>query len=218
MPILDEAEQLPDLFAHLLPMKRAGCEIIFSDGGSKDKSILLARVAGYIVVESSRGRASQMNVGAAASTGDVLLFLHADTRLPNGAHEHVRRAILFGKHHWGRFDVKINGRHFMLKVVGFMMNWRSRLSGIATGDQALFVRRDTFEKLHGYPNQPLMEDIEMCKRLKIISKPACIGHFATTSGRRWENQGVWKTIVLMWYLRFRYWKGADSQDLARLYQ
>lgn len=218
VPILDEAEQLPDLFAHLLPMKRAGCEIIFSDGGSRDKSKLLTRIAGYTVVESNRGRASQMNAGAAVSTGDVLLFLHADTRLPNGAAEQVRKAVMGSKHQWGHFDVRIRGRHFMLKVIGFMMNWRSRLSGIATGDQALFIRRDAFERLQGYPNQPLMEDVEMCRQLKKLSEPVCIRDCVMTSGRRWETRGIWKTILLMWYLRFRYWAGADSHDLARLYQ
>ena len=218
VPMHDEAPQLPELFAHLLPMQRAGCEIIFADGGSQDGSAMLARVAGYTVVRAERGWARQMNAGAAVATGEVLLFLHADTRLPGGAMHHVVRALSGGPHCWGRFDVCISGRPFMLHVIGRMMNWRSRLTGIATGDQALFVRRDAFEKLHGYPDQPLMEDVELCGRLKVLSRPACLAQCVTTSGRRWETRGVWPTIFLMWRLRWQYWLGADAAELARRYR
>lgn len=218
VPMLNEAQQLPELFAHLLPMQRAGCEIIFADGGSSDGSAALASVVGYSVVYTTRGRSRQMNAGAARSTGDVLLFLHADTRLPDDALHHIAYALADGQRCWGRFDVCITGRSFMLRVVGRMMNWRSRLSGIATGDQAMFVHRAAFERLQGFPDQPLMEDVELSKRLKALSRPACIAACVATSGRRWETHGVWQTIFLMWRLRWQYWLGTDVTQLARLYR
>jgi rSAM/selenodomain-associated transferase 2 len=218
VPIFNEAPQLPDLFAHLLPMQRAGCEIVFADGGSSDVSDMLVRVAGYSVVKAERGRARQMNAGAAHARGDVLLFLHADTRLPEGAMHHINHVLADGKFGWGRFDVCITGRSFMLRVVGWMMNWRSRLSGIATGDQAIFIRRIMFERARGFPDQPLMEDVELCKRLKKFSRPACIAACVMTSGRRWETRGVWRTILLMWRLRWQYWLGTDATQLERLYR
>jgi len=217
VPMLNEAAQLPDLFAHLLPLCRAGCEIVFADGGSSDGSDKLAQIAGFTVVQAPRGRASQMNAGAAQATGEVLLFLHADTRLPQGAPHHIAEALNVGAG-WGRFDVCITGEPFMLTVVGYLMNWRSCLSGIATGDQAMFVRRDVFRRLHGFPEQPLMEDVEFSKRLKTVSRPACIKQCASTSGRRWETRGVWRTIFLMWRLRWAYWRGTDAVQLARLYR
>ena len=218
IPMLNEAAQLPDLFAHLLPLHRAGCEVIFADGGSHDGSEKLAAMVGFSVVHASCGRAVQMNVGAAIATGEVLLFLHADTRLPQGAPHHIVQVLRDGVHGWGRFDVCITGKPFMLRVVGHMMNWRSRLTGVATGDQAMFVRRTVFEQLQGFPEQPLMEDVELSKRLKKNSRPACIRHCVTTSGRRWETRGVWHTILLMWRLRWDYWRGVDAQTLAGLYR
>ncbi len=216
--MLNEAPQLPDLFAHLLPLCRGGCEIIFVDGGSTDGSAKLAEIAGFTVLHTVRGRARQMNAGAAHANGDVLLFLHADTRLPEGAAFHITNALTRKDHCWGRFDVCITGRPFMLRVIGRLMNWRSRLTGIATGDQAIFLRRAVFEKLHGYPDQPLMEDVELCKHLLAYSRPACITQCVSTSGRRWETRGVWRTIFLMWRLRWAYWRGTDAADLARQYR
>jgi rSAM/selenodomain-associated transferase 2 len=218
VPMLNEAEQLPELFAHLLPYQRAGCEIIFVDGGSADASAMLCEVAGFIVLRTARGRAKQMNAGASQASGDVLLFLHADTRLPQGAARHIEQALAHNEPCWGRFDVCITGHPFMLRVVSRLMNWRSRLSGIATGDQAIFVRRAIFESLGGFPDQPLMEDVELSKRLLAFSRPACIAHCVTTSGRRWETHGVWRTILLMWRLRWAYWRGMDASELARLYR
>lgn len=218
VPVLDEASQLPDLFEHLRPLQRAGCEIIFSDGGSTDGSVKLAQASGFPVIIAPRGRARQMNAGAAGATGDVLLFLHADTRLPECADHLVIKALTSGEHCWGRFNVRITGRSFMLGVIGRMMNWRSRLGGIATGDQALFVRRDVFEHLKGYPDQPLMEDVELCKRLLRFSRPACITRCVETSGRRWETAGVWRTILLMWWLRWAYWRGVSAIELAKTYR
>jgi rSAM/selenodomain-associated transferase 2 len=217
VPMLNEVAQLPELFAHLLPFQRGGCEIIFSDGGSTDGSAKLAEIAGFTVLHAVCGRARQMNAGAARAKGKVLLFLHADTRLPEGAVSHIAISLAQQGHCWGRFDVCITGRPFMLRVIGQLMNWRSRLTGIATGDQAIFVRRDVFEQLHGYHDQPLMEDVELCKRLLAYSRPACITQCVSTSGRRWETRGVWRTIFLMWRLRWAYWRGTDVTELARLY-
>ena len=218
IPMLNEAAQLPELCAHLSPLQRADCEIVFADGGSTDGSASLAEAAGVIVVNAARGRARQMNAGAARATGEALLFLHADTRLPQGAAQHIAQALADGRHCWGRFDVRIAGRAFMLRVIAQLMNWRSRFSGIATGDQAMFLRREVFERVQGYPDQPLMEDIELSKRLKQLSRPACIAHCVNTSGRRWETRGVWRTIFLMWRLRWAYWRGADAAGLAGRYR
>ena len=218
VPMLNEAEQLPELFVHLLPYQRAGCEIIFVDGGSMDESAMLCEVAGFIALRTARGRAKQMNAGASQASGDALLFLHADTRLPQGAAHHIEQALANKEYCWGRFDVCITGRPFMLRVISRLMNWRSRLTGIATGDQAIFVQRAVFENLRGFPDQPLMEDVELSKRLLAFSRPACIAHCVTTSGRRWESRGVWRTILLMWRLRWAYWRGMDAGELVRLYR
>ena len=216
IPVLDEAAQLPELFAHLQPFKRSGCEIVFADGGSADDSARLVAAAGFALVQSARGRARQMNAGAAVASGDALLFLHADTRLPPDALARIEQAL--ARHDWGRFDVRIAGKACMLRVIAQMMNWRSRLTGIATGDQALFMTRAAFEQVGGFPELPLMEDVELSKRLNAISPPACIASRATTSGRRWETRGVWRTIFLMWRLRFDYWRGVDAAQLAERYR
>lgn len=218
VPVFNEVRQLPCLFAGLLPLVRQGCEVIIVDGGSEDGSACVAACAGFHVEQSPRGRARQMNAGAACATGDVLLFLHADTRLPSGAGELVAQALLGGVSLWGRFDVCITGHPLMLHVVGFFMNWRSRLTGIVTGDQAMFVARAAFDAVRGFPDQPLMEDIEISKRLRTLSRPACIRRCVTTSGRRWETRGVWHTILLMWRLRWDYWRGIPAQQLVETYQ
>lgn len=218
VPLFNEATQLPDLLAHLLPFQRAGSEVILVDGGSRDGSAELAAAAGFTVLRTDCGRALQMNKGAEKATGGVLLFLHADTRLPEDALQHVAASLVQRGFDWGRFDVCITGRPAMLRVVAHLMNWRSRLSGIATGDQAIFVRRAVFERVGGFPVQPLMEDVEMSKRLLAFSRPACIAQCATTSGRRWESRGVWRTILLMWRLRWAYWRGTEAAELARRYR
>lgn len=217
VPILNEALTLPTLHAHLAPLVARGCEILLVDGGSTDGSVDIAGAAGYAVLQSSVGRARQMNAGAQMATGDVLLFLHADTRLPQHAITHVQEALAQGAV-WGRFDVRIEGNSHWLHVIALLMNLRSRWSGIATGDQAIFVTRAAFDAAGGFPDQPLMEDIELCKRLKRLGKPACLHGPALTSGRRWEARGVWRTIVLMWQLRWAYWLGASAATLAQRYR
>jgi len=218
VPVLNEAHELPALLERLLPLVRRGCEVIIADGGSEDGSTGIAECAGFTVVRAPRGRARQMNAGAAHATGAALLFLHADTCVPEGAGVLVDQALSGGAHRWGRFDVRIAGRPAMLRVVGRMMNLRSRLTGIATGDQAMFVTRAAFEAVGGFPDQPLMEDVELSRRLRAISRPARIARCVTTSGRRWETRGVWRTIFLMWRLRWDYWRGVPASQLAEAYR
>ena len=218
VPVLNESTALPALLERLLPLQRQGCEVLFVDGGSVDDSVGLIEAAGFRVLQSEWGRARQMNAGAALATGDVLLFLHADTELPHGAIACVHEAVANGKQRWGRFDVCISGRHWMLPVIASMMNLRSRLTGIATGDQAMFVGRASFDAVGGFANLPLMEDIELSGRLRRITRPACIAHRVTTSGRRWETRGVWRTMLLMWCLRWNYWRGVAPELLARAYR
>lgn len=216
LPVLDEAATICIQLATLQEFRRRGAEVLVVDGESSDGTAMLAGPLADGLITSPRGRAVQMNAGAEESRGEVLLFLHADTRLPAAADALIRGAILAGAA-WGRFDVRIDGRSPLLRVVARMMNWRSRLTGIATGDQAIFVRRDVFRGVGGYPELPLMEDIALSKRLKRHGRPACLGERVITSGRRWEKHGVWRTILLMWRLRASYFFGADPQRLALRY-
>ncbi|MCC4116254.1 TIGR04283 family arsenosugar biosynthesis glycosyltransferase [Aromatoleum toluclasticum] len=217
IPVLNEAPNLPALTRQLAPLVQAGVEVLFVDGGSQDGSASLAEAAGFRVTRSRRGRACQMNAGATASHGDTLIFLHADTALPTGALQAIDASLRTGRE-WGRFDVHIAGRPWMLGIVARMMNWRSRITGIATGDQAMFMTRQAFESLGGFPDQPLMEDVEMSRRLLARSRPACLRIKVTTSGRRWESRGVWRTIFLMWRLRWNYWRGVPASRLAEAYR
>jgi rSAM/selenodomain-associated transferase 2 len=216
LPVLDEAATLPAQLARLQDLRRRGAEVLVVDGGSADATQVLARPLVDRLIAAPRGRAAQMNAGAGAARGQVLLFLHADTTLPPAADALIDAAIAAGAA-WGRFDVRIDARHPLLRLVERMMNWRSRLSGIATGDQAIFVRHDIFTRLGGFPELPLMEDIAFSKLLKRIARPACLRAQVLTSGRRWEKHGVLRTIVLMWRLRASYFLGADPQRLAIRY-
>lgn len=218
IPMLDEAAILPALLESLLPLQRACVEMVLVDGGSADGGDAIAACAGFRVLHSSRGRARQMNAGAAATRGDVLLFLHADTRLPEGATALVADALADGRHAWGRFDVEFDIRNWTMSATAFGMNQRSRLTGIATGDQALFMTRRAFEAVGGFPDQPLMEDVEITSRLRRLSAPACIGCPVMTSARRWQTRGAWRTIFLMWRLRLAYWRGVPASELARRYR
>jgi len=218
LPVLNEAEQLPHALECLGPMRERGVEVIIVDGGSEDGTLATAARAGARLVNSPKGRARQMNAGAQIASGHVLLFLHVDTVLPEHAERLIEAAVCGGRRVWGRFDVDIQGRPRILKVIAALMNWRSRLTGIATGDQAIFVARSVFESLGGFPDQPLMEDVELCKRLRALSLPACVRARAVTSGRRWESRGAWRTIVLMWQLRWAYWRGVPASVLVDLYK
>jgi len=212
IPALDEAERIRAALQALAPLRRRGHEVILADGGSTDATLELAAPLCDRVVSSARGRGAQMNAGARLATGDALLFLHADTALPSAADRLVFESLQ--RRRWGRFDVEIEGRHPLLKVVGWTMNLRSRLTGIATGDQAIFVRRADFA---GFPEIALMEDIAFSRLMKRRGAPACLRSRVSTSGRRWESRGVLRTIVLMWRLRLLYFLGARPERLARLY-
>ncbi len=217
--MLNEAGALPHMMGPWLEAQQAGHEVVLVDGGSADESVAMARSAGLRVISSAPGRALQMNAGAASTSGKVLLFLHADTVLPEGGLNEILQGLSRSGSRWGRFDVEIEGRPRMLRVIAFMMNVRSRWSRIATGDQAIFVERSLFEEVGAFPVQPLMEDIELSRRLKRIGAlPLCLKARVRTSGRRWELRGVWPTIFLMWRLRFSYWAGVPADKLARAYR
>ena len=218
IPALNEAAGMAAALQALAPLVARGIQVIVADGGSTDGTATRALAAGTQVVHAPRGRALQMNAGAQQASGDLLLFLHADTRLPPDADRLIAQALAAGKQIWGRFDVRIEGQPRMLRVIAAFMNRRSRWTGIATGDQALFMTRAAFDAVGGFPAQPLMEDIEMSARLLKLSRPACLRARAVTSGRRWETRGVWRTVLLMWRLRLAYWRGAAPERLAEWYQ
>jgi rSAM/selenodomain-associated transferase 2 len=212
VPVLNEAATLREALAALAPLRSRGHEVIVVDGGSDDARASLAQPACDRLLVTPRGRALQMNSGALVASGDALLFLHADTRLPERADALIFAALEHAT--WGRFDVRIASRHPLLMLVAWGMNLRSRLTGIATGDQAMFVRRDAFG---GFPEMPLMEDVALSRLLKRRGRPACLRARVTTSARRWEARGVLRTIVLMWRLRLLYALGTPPQRLARDY-
>jgi rSAM/selenodomain-associated transferase 2 len=217
MPVLDEAARMQPALAALAPLRASGVELIVVDGGSRDGTPAQCAGAADVLITAPRGRARQMNAGAQASRGEALLFLHADTTMPPDALALVGNALAHNA--WGRFDVRIAGRSRLLPVVAALMNLRSRWSGIATGDQALFMRRAAFEAVGGFPDQALMEDIEICKRLRrSFGKPVCLRAKVITSGRRWDERGAWRTIVLMWRLRLLYWLGVSADRLAAAYR
>lgn len=217
IPVLDEAAGIVRLLQGLSQARAAGVQIIVADGGSADSTVSLALPLCDVLVNAPRGRASQMNAGARQANGEILLFLHGDTQLPDGWMKKLRKAMADRKHQWGRFDVRITGRSPMLAIIGAMMNLRSRLTGIATGDQAMFMRRAAFETMGGFPEIALMEDIAMSGKLKRLSAPLCMREQVATSGRRWDTHGAWRTIWRMWRLRLAYFLGADPAELARQY-
>ena len=217
MPALNEAAGIGAALQALAPLRARGAQVIVADGGSSDDTAAVARACGVQVVQAPRGRALQMNTGVRLATGDTLLFLHADTRLPDEADRLVAEALASAAS-WGRFDVYITGRFPALRVIAACMNLRSRWSGIATGDQAMFMTRAAFAAVGGFAEQPLMEDIEISRRLRRLSGPACLRAKVLTSGRRWESRGVWRTVLLMWRIRYAYWRGAAPERLAELYR
>ncbi|MEI6267361.1 MAG: TIGR04283 family arsenosugar biosynthesis glycosyltransferase [Methylococcaceae bacterium] len=215
IPTLNEEKSIQSCLLALQSL-RNDCELIIVDGDSSDNTRLLAAPLVDKVILSAKGRAKQMNNGAKQATGEILIFLHADTCLPENALPLIQEKISHNRQ-WGRFDIQLSGNLFLLKVIAPMMNWRSRLTGIATGDQVIFVTRQTFEKVGQYPEINLMEDIALCKKLKKISPPICLKDKVISSGRRWEQSGAYKTIFLMWTLRLRYFFGADPKTLDFLY-
>ena len=215
VPILNEERTIAALLRALMQLKPD--ELILVDGGSSDGTRAICRQFGVEVLTSPRGRAAQMNYGARRATGDVLLFLHADTRLPPTAFSDIRDALGDPRFVGGRFDIQLDGDHWMLRAIGAMISLRSRLSKVGTGDQGIFVRREVFQRMGGFPEIPLMEDIAFCRALKRLGEVACLRSKVITSARRWESDGVWRTIFRMWMLKSLYLIGVSPQWLKRYY-
>jgi rSAM/selenodomain-associated transferase 2 len=217
IPTLNEAACLESALQRLAPMRSAGHEIIVADGNSRDGTLKIAKRLADRALTAPRGRARQMNAAAASATSGLLLFLHADTELPAGAAAAIATGLERSGALWGHFDVQLSGRRPLLRVVEWLINRRSRLSGIATGDQAIVVRREAFEHIGGFPNIPLMEDVALSRKLRRLTRPVCLNAKVITSSRRWEHAGIFATVLHMWRLRLAYSLGADPAKLALRY-
>lgn len=218
VPTLNEAGEIGAALEALQPLRERGAEVIVVDGGSADGTAKLAAPLADRVLTSEAGRARQQNAGAREARGEILLFLHADTRLPLGSDGLILEGLAGSGRGWGRFDVRLSGAHPALRVVERMISWRSRLTGMASGDQAIFVRRPLFHSVGGFPEIPLMEDLALSRALKRLGPPLCLRERVTTSSRRWERGGIARTILLMWRLRLAYYRGADPAELAERYR
>ena len=215
LPVLNEEQSIRGTLQSLIRL--TPYEIIVVDGGSRDRTLEICKEFAVDVMHAERGRARQMNVGARRASGEVLLFLHADTRLPQSALNDIAAALSDSRYLGGRFDVELEGAHWMLKIVGALINYRSRVTQVGTGDQALFVRHEVFDRMGGFPDIPLMEDIAFCRALKRIGGVACLRSRVITSARRWERDGVWRTIFKMWSLKVCYLAGVSPMRLKRFY-
>lgn len=215
IPVLNEEKTIAATLQALCPL--APHEILLVDGGSQDRTRAICDRWAVELLSSERGRARQMNYGARQATGDVLLFVHADTRLPATALNDITLALRDADCPGGRFDVELDGAHWMFRVIAALINCRSRLTKVATGDQALFIRRAVFERIAGFPDLPLMEDIALCRSLKRIGRMACLRSRVVTSARRWQKDGLWRTIVKMWMLKLCYLAGVPPGRLKQFY-
>jgi len=216
IPAYNEERALPHTLRELFGQS-GHYEVIVVDGGSSDDTLARARVRADLLLTAPCGRALQMNAGAAHARGDILLFLHADTRLPDGFADALSTACGDSAVVGGRFDVNLEPSSLLIRLTGELINRRSRLTRISTGDQAIFIRRDVFERLGGYADIPLMEDIELSRRMKHAGRIACLRQQVTTSARRWQKNGVVRTILLMWSLRALYFFGVSPARLQRVY-
>ena len=216
MPVLNEAAILESRITDLRQLQ-TWAELCIVDGGSADSTVALARTITPHVLCCQPGRALQMNRGAEEAHAEYLLFLHGDTVLPADFEAFIA-ALGNARPFWGFFPVQLVPGGRVLTVVERCINWRSRLTAVATGDQAIFVRRELFERLSGYAAIPLMEDVELSKRLRQFAQPFRWGSAVQTSSRRWQQRGVVPTVLQMWDLRLRYFLGASPQHLhARYY-
>ena len=217
IPVRNEAANIGRLLCALQAYRDRGHEVIVVDGGSVDDTVIIAKSLADTVLQTTAGRSKQMNAGSDQAKGEVLWFLHADSELPEQADELIITAVTTGTFTWGRFDVRLSGRKILLRVVEKMMNLRSRLTGVATGDQGIFISRKLFDQVGGYPDQLLIEDIALCKELKKYQSPVSLRETMVTSSRRWEENGIIRTILLMWTLRAAYYFGVPADKLALRY-
>lgn len=217
IPVLNEEESLSETLSCLQSFRHSGHEVIVVDGGSRDNSLMLAQEAADAIVVSKAGRALQMNKGASVATGDVLLFLHSDTGLPDNAVQIILDKYQ-SEYYWGRFDIRLSGNELVFRLIEWLINLRSRMTSIATGDQAIFIEQKLFNHIGGFPKIVLMEDVAICRLLKKISSPVCLKQKVITSSRRWENNGIVATVLLMWKLRLYYFFGVSAEKLSRLYR
>lgn len=218
IPVLNEERLMDRCLLHLQHVRRNGAEVIVVDGGSRDGTVYRARQHGVRCASASAGRAAQMNAGARLARGDLLAFLHVDTVASDAALSRLVHVAGQGAPCWGRFDVSIDHRTWPFRMIAACMNLRSRLTQVATGDQLIFVHRALFDEIGGFPPIALMEDVSLSKALRRLAPALCCRETVLTSARRWRRRGTLRTIVLMWWLRFRYRMGADPQQLARLYR
>lgn len=218
IPVLNEAPGIELTLECLQSFRKAGHEVIVVDGLSDDDTLARARPLADHVLTAARGRAVQMNAGARIAQGDILWFLHADCLAPVHADRLIFDALNKQGANWGHFEVRLSASGFLYRIIEFMMNNRSRMSAIATGDQGMFITHKVFTKVGGFPDIALMEDIAISRRLRAYGRPVCLRQKLTTSSRRWEKRGAWRTILMMWCLRLAYALGADPKKLARLYQ
>ena len=210
VPLLNEQAVVASLIEQLDGLDAE--QVIIVDGGSQDQTCSLVEAAGYRLLSSQAGRARQMNAGAQQANQSMLLFLHADTKLPKNYKSELAKAAV-----WGRFDVQFSSRSKAMKMVAFFINLRSRISGIATGDQAIFIDREVFISIAGFPDFPIMEDVALCKRLRHLHRPFSSRAKVTTSARRWQQHGVASTIVKMWWYRLAYFFGVSPSWLKQGY-
>jgi len=218
IPTFNESACIESTLECLEPLRQQGHEVLVVDGGSTDETRELVNNRVDRVIQTTPGRAHQMNVGASHATGDILWFIHADTKVFENAAQLILKSLANDYRHWGRFDIRLSGEHFLLRVVERLMNLRSSITGIATGDQGIFVRRNTFSAIGGFMLIPLMEDVEISRRLKKWAHPCCLRDKLITSSRRWEENGVLRTVLLMWRLRLAYALGVSPEKLAHAYK
>lgn len=216
VPVLNEEVNLSRLSSCLRSVVEQGHEVIIVDGGSSDNTLTIAYEITDTVIISKKGRALQMNSGASIASGEVLLFLHADTFLPENVAEIISDAFI-GESFWGRFDVRLSNNKYVYRLIEYMMNIRSSLTSIVTGDQAIFIEKNLFDQIGGFPEIALMEDVEISRRLKKIAKPIRLRNKVVTSSRRWERDGVFATVFLMWKLRLYYFFGVSPDRLRQMY-
>jgi rSAM/selenodomain-associated transferase 2 len=214
IPVLNEAGCLDQGLARLFTLQWVTdhAEVIISDGGSKDDSLDIASRYPCKIVHSNAGRATQMNTASKSAQGKYLLFLHADSDLPEDFYRFIEADAK-----WGFYRLRLSNDAYVYRIIEAAINLRTRVSRVAGGDQGLYFERHFFESLNAYPQIPLMEDIAICKTARRLAKPFVSVATISSSGRRWQDQGVVKTVLLMWALRLGYWLGVDPRRLHKIY-